>query len=98
MDKKIIWTKKAKEELFDILNYWKNRNKSNLFSLKLYELIEEQLQLILDFPEIGRPTDIPNVYVKVIQNYLLYFEFIDNTLYILTLRHRSRNPKTLKIR
>lgn len=97
MANKIIWTNKAKIELFEIFEYWNNRNKSNNFSFKLNSLIQEQLNLIIDFPEIGRKTDIPNVSVKIIHKYLLYYEIIENTLFVLTIRHGSRNPKTLKI-
>ncbi len=98
MAEKIIWTVKAKKELIEILQYWIERNKSNNFSLKLNSLIESQLNLIIEQPKIGRKTDIPNVYIKVIHKYLLYYEFINNTLYILTIRHGSQNPKTLNIK
>ena len=47
MAKKIIWTIQAKEELIEILQYWINRNKSKSFSIKLDNLIQEQLSLIL---------------------------------------------------
>ncbi len=67
MAKKIIWTAKAKNDLFDILNYWINRNKSKTFSKKLNNLINEQLNLILTFPHIGRKTDVENVSIKVIR-------------------------------
>lgn len=98
MAEKIIWTVKAKKELIEILQYWIERNKSNNFSSKLNSLIESQLNLIIEQPKIGRKTDIPNVYIKVIHKYLLYYEFINNTLYILTIRHGSQNPKTLNIK
>lgn len=98
MVEKIIWTVKAKKELIEILQYWIERNKSNNFSSKLNSLIESQLNLIIEQPKIGRKTDIPNVYIKVIHKYLLYYEFINNTLYILTIRHGSQNPKTLNIK
>lgn len=98
MAEKIIWPVKAKKELIEILQYWIERNKSNNFSLKLNSLIESQLNLIIEQPKIGRKTDIPNVYIKVIHKYLLYYEFINNTLYILTIRHGSQNPKTLTIK
>jgi toxin YoeB len=70
----IIWSPKAKSELIEILEYWVNRNKSNVYSLKLNQLIQEQLIFILEFPKIGRKTDIKNVYVKIIIDYLLYYE------------------------
>ena len=97
MAKQIIWSRKAQNELLEILEYWVNRNKSNIFSLKLNFLIDEQLKLILEFPKIGRKTDIDNVYIKVIYKYLLYYEFQNGDLHILTIRHGSKNPDTLKI-
>lgn len=98
MAQKIVWTQKAKRELIDILQYWVDRNKSNIFSLKLNSLIESQLNLILEQPKIGRKTDIPNVYIKVIHKYLLYYEFVNDTLYILTIRHGSQNSENIQLK
>ena len=98
MAQKIVWTQKAKRELIDILQYWVDRNKSNTFSLKLNSLIESQLNLILEQPKIGRKTDLPNVYIKVIHKYLLYYEFVNDTLYILTIRHGSQNSENIQLK
>jgi toxin YoeB len=54
MAKKIIWSRKAQVELIEILEYWINRNKSNTFSIKLNELVDEQLKLLTENPKIGR--------------------------------------------
>ncbi|MBU4538360.1 MAG: type II toxin-antitoxin system RelE/ParE family toxin [Weeksellaceae bacterium] len=97
MVRKIVWTDKARTELIEILTYWNNRNKSTTFSLKLNDLFEEQLNLMAEFPQLARTTDIPNVKVKVVQKYLLYYEFSDEYLYVLTVRHGGKNPKSLKI-
>ena len=35
MAKQIIWSRKAQNELLEILEYWVNQNKSNTFSLKI---------------------------------------------------------------
>lgn len=98
MAKQIVWTSKAKKELREILEYWINRNKSTVFSKKLNKLINEQLYLILEFPEIGRKTDILNINIKVIHKYLVYYEMTDQTLNVLTIRHGSKNPETLQIK
>jgi len=98
MVKQIIWTTKAKNEFIDILEYWINRNKSNSFSIKLNDLIEEQLNLIAEYPNIGRKTDIKNVCIKVIHKYLLYYQISDKKIFVLTIRHGSKNPKTLKLK
>lgn len=74
MAKQIVWTVKAKNELIDILQYWIDRNQSKTFSIKLNNLVEEQLNLIAKSPGIGRITDVPNVSVRVIHKYLLYYE------------------------
>ena len=47
----IIWSPKAKSELIEILEYWVNRNKSNVCSLKINLLIQEQLIFILELVE-----------------------------------------------
>ena len=98
MAEKIVWTLKAKNELVEILQYWIDRNKSNAFSLKLNSLIEAQLYLILEQPKIGRKTDIPNVYIKIIHKYLLYYEFVNGILYILTIRHGSQNSENVELK
>ena len=94
----IIWSPKAKSELIEILEYWVNRNKSNVYSLKLNQLIQEQLIFILESPKIGRKTDIKNVYVKIIIDYLLYYEIEKGNLHVLTIRHGKKNPKTLALK
>lgn len=96
MDKQIVWTSKAKKELREILEYWINRNKSKAFSKKLNKLINDQINLILEFPDIGRKTDIINVNIKVIHKYLLYYEITNETLHDLTIRHGSKNPELYK--
>ena len=98
MAEKIVWTRKAKKELVEILQYWIDRNKSNAFSLKLNSLIEAQIYLILEQPKIGRKTDIPNVYIKIIHKYLLYYEFVNGILYILTIRHGSQNSENVELK
>ena len=98
MAEKIVWTLKAKKEVVEILQYWINKNKSNAFSLKLNSLIEAQLNLILEQPKIGRKTDIPNVCIKIIHKYLLYYEFVNDILYILTIRHGSQNSENVELK
>jgi len=93
MVEQIVCTVKAKDDLAAILEYWNNRNKSKSFSIKLTSLIFEQLNLLKEFPLIGRKTDIKNVSVKVIHNYLLYYEIVENTLYILTIQHQKQDQK-----
>src|SRR5690606_40227872 len=60
-------------ERTEILQYWINRNKSKVYSLKLNALIKEEVNVLGKFPMIGKDTDVTNVKVKIIKDYLLYY-------------------------
>ncbi len=98
MAEKVIWTTQAKNELFDILDYWKNRNQSILYSQKLFQLIQNQINLIILFPEIGRKTNFENVRIKNIKDYLLFYEIKKSKLYILTIKSSKQNPNKFRIK
>ena len=98
MAEKIIWTTQAKNELFDILDYWKNRNQSILYSQKLFQLIQNQINLIILFPEIGRKTNFENVRIKNIKDYLLFYEIKNSKLYILTIKSSKQKPNKFRIK
>ncbi|HFI4797432.1 type II toxin-antitoxin system RelE/ParE family toxin [Elizabethkingia anophelis] len=68
--RKIIWTQKANIERRDILEYWIDRNKSKKFSIKLNKLIVGTIKQIAENPGIGRKTNLENVRVKIIRDYL----------------------------
>jgi toxin YoeB len=43
---KIIWTDKAQADRLNILKYWIDRNKSNLFAIKLNEIFEDRIEIL----------------------------------------------------
>ena len=91
--RKIIWTKTANLERKEILEYWILRNKSKRFSIKLNYLILQTLEVLRENPTIGRRTNIDNVRVKLIREYLLLYEFSDAELIILSIWDARRNIK-----
>ncbi|WP_260442046.1 type II toxin-antitoxin system RelE/ParE family toxin [Elizabethkingia anophelis] len=68
--RKIIWTQKANIERRDILEYSIDRNKSKKFSIKLNKLIVGTIKQIAENPGIGRKTNLENIRVKIIRDYL----------------------------
>ena len=91
--RKIIWTKTPNLERKEILEYWILRNKSKRFSIKLNYLILQTLEVLRENPTIGRRTNIDNVRVKLIREYLLLYEFTDAELIILSIWDARRNIK-----
>ena len=91
--RKIVWTNTANLERKDILEYWILRNKSKRFSLRLNYLILQTLEVLRENPTIGRLTNVNNVRVKLIREYLLMYEFTDSELIVLSIWDTRRNIK-----
>ena len=95
---KITWTERANIERKVILDYWINRNKSKSFSLKLNRLFIDNLKLLSSKPNLGRKTKFKNVRVKIIRNYLLFYEIFENEILVLSIWDGRRNPENLPIK
>lgn len=98
MARRIIWTKTANNDRIEILEFWIDRTKSHTYSRKLNKLFKEIIQLILDYPEIGRLTDEQNIRVKVVSDYLLFYEIVDMDIVILKIWDSRQNPQTFQIK
>ncbi|MEO5562123.1 MAG: type II toxin-antitoxin system RelE/ParE family toxin [Chitinophagaceae bacterium] len=95
MAKRIIWTRKAQQDRKEILHYWRIRNHSTTYSKKLNELIKKAIALIAAHPHIGRRTSIKNVRIKLVSEYLIFYEEIEDNLFILSIWDNRRNPEEL---
>ena len=93
MAKQIIWTKRAQQDRKDILHYWRTNNQSNAYSIKLNRLIKKAISLVAAHPHIGRRTDIENIRVKLVRDYLIFYEERETEIFILTLWDNRRNPE-----
>ncbi|KUY30548.1 type II toxin-antitoxin system RelE/ParE family toxin [Elizabethkingia ursingii] len=96
--RKIIWTQKANLERKAILEYWIERNKSKKFSIKLNKLIISTIKQVAETPSIGRKTDLENVRVKIIRDYLLFYEFDEDYLKVLALWDGRRDENSLQMK
>ncbi len=93
MAKRIIWTLRAHQDRKEILHYWKLHNQSNAYSKKLNLLFKKASTLIAAHPKIGRSTDIENVRVKLVSDYLIFYEESDEQIFILSIWDNRRNPE-----
>ena len=67
MAKKVIWSLRAQNDRKNILDYWRQRNKSDSYSKKLDDRFREAVSIIKDFPQIGKLTDDPKARIKVVK-------------------------------
>ena len=72
--------------------YWNKKNKSNLYSLKLNKLLIEATELLASHPLTGRSTNIQNVRVKIIRDFLMVYSFTDTDIQILAIFDTRQNP------
>ena len=96
--RKVDWTVKANFERKEILDYWIRRNKSNLYSIKLNILFIEAVKKVAENPTIGRTSDFPDVRVKIVRNYLIFYEFDDKVLKVLSVWDGNRDDKMVRVR
>ena len=93
--RKIIWTFKAKNQLFSILEYFAKRNKSKTYSLKLHKKIKSEILITLKQPNIGKQTDVLNIRGLLIENYIVFYELLDTNIIILNIWDCRQNPENL---
>jgi len=92
----VRWTEEAKLQFSEILNYWDVRNGSSIYSNKLLTLVDSSIIRLLEYPEIGRPTEIKRIRLKIIKDYFLYYSFNDKTLVVLGISDMRRDPEYLR--
>ena len=93
--RKIIWTLKAINQLFSILEYFAKRNKSKTYSLKLHKKIKSEILITLKQPNIGKQTDVLNIRGLIIENYIVFYELLDTNIIILNIWDCRQNPENL---
>ena len=94
----IVWTQKANTERQDILQFWIDHNKSKVFSLKLDKLFITALRDLSKKPTIGRKTEFENVRVKIVREYLIFYEIVKRDIVVLSVWDGRRDKKNFKIR
>ena len=70
--RKIIWSHRAKIHLFQILEFYAERNKSKVYSLKLNKEIKKQLSYIQKQPEIGLKSEVEFIRGLVFENFIIF--------------------------
>jgi hypothetical protein len=70
--RKIIWSHRARIRLFEILDFYVDRNKTNTYSKKLYSRIIKELKLLTKQPELGIRTEVESVRGLIFGDYIIF--------------------------
>lgn len=95
--RKIIWSHRAKIKLFNILDFYTNRNKSSRYSRKLYAKFKHQLSLVDQHPEMGIKTDFEEIRGLIVEYFILFYEVTSNEIIVHSIWDSRQNPESLKI-
>ncbi len=93
----IVWSHRASIKLFEILDFYTERNKSKAYSKKLYKKLNKEASLLLKQPEIGMETDYESIRGLIVDRYILLYEATPTKIIIHTVWDCRQNPDDLNI-
>ena len=79
---RIIWSPRAKLDLFDILDFYYKRNGTKAYNIKLNADFRRVIKLLEKYPQLGLQTDVPNTRVLIQGNYAIFYEIKENVIEI----------------
>lgn len=97
MAQEILWSLRALKEFDAILEYWEEKNQSDLYSKKLSKQIIKSVEKIGKFIYIGKEIEDDNARVLQSGNYSIFYEIGKNEIIILCIWDNRRNPNSFKI-
>jgi addiction module RelE/StbE family toxin len=95
MARKIVWSRKSHEDKKDIFLYWNSRNKSYLYSKKLNRLFKEAVEFIAEHPLVGKKTNIENVRIKIVRDFLIIYEYSETQINVLRVWSSRQDPNKI---
>ncbi|MEO8149137.1 MAG: type II toxin-antitoxin system RelE/ParE family toxin [Bacteroidia bacterium] len=98
MAKKVIWSKDATIDLFEILEYFNFRNRSKNYSSKLYRQLRASASLIGRFPLKGKRFEGKDIRYVVSGAYMIFYRIVGNNIEIINIWDSRRNPDELASR
>lgn len=96
--RKIVWSHKATIKVFEILDFYSNRNKSKAYSAKLYKRYIKELSMLDKHPELGIYTEFESIRGLIVEDFILFYEITIETIYIHSVWDCRQNPKDFRIK
>jgi len=90
--RKIVWSHRAKIRLYEILDFYIERNKSKTYSTKLYRLLHKEVKILIKYPELGLKTTEDTTRGLIVDDYIIYYEISDDKIIIHTIWDSRQDP------
>jgi plasmid stabilization system protein ParE len=90
--RKIIWSSRAKLDLFEILDFYLKRNGTVIYSKKLNSKIRKAVKLLEKHSELGIQTDVQSVRNLIEGDYSIFYEIQSTTIEIITIWGNQQDP------
>jgi hypothetical protein len=96
--RKIIWSHRADIKLYEILEFYAERNKSTTYSTNLYKRFIKELNLLNRNPDIGIRTDFEQIRGLILEDFVLFYEITNESIYVHLVWDCRQNPNDLTIK
>jgi hypothetical protein len=93
--RKVFWTMTAVRQRNFILDYWTERNQSQIYAQKLISLINGRINLLKTNPFLGKNTDYPNTRILSLGHYSIIYLVSDLGIVITGFWDNRQNPSKL---
>lgn len=94
--RKVIWSKNAKHDILDIMLYYKSRNKSMIYSSKLYSDIKKELKNLNFSVAIPQETNIENLFYFIYKHVSVFFSIQNSDIIVKFIIDDRRSPELIK--
>ena len=93
--KKVIWTQKAEIQMYTIMDYYAERNKSDFYSLKLHHDIKQKLHKLNFTTALPKKSSIKGLFYFIHNHISIFFLVHKEQLVVVLVWDERRNPKDL---
>ena len=95
--RKIVWSPRAKSDLFNILDFYYKRNGNKSYSLKLNNSLRSAIRLLENNPKLGISVDIKNLRNLIHGDLNVFYEIKEETIEIFTVWDNIQDPEKLNL-
>ena len=96
MAKRIVWSKVARLDFKEILDFYIRRHGNSIYARKLNESLKKTLQLLSEYEYLGVMSDYEEVRVLIKGDLKVYYKLFPEYIFLITVWHAKQNPDLLE--